>query len=86
MTKNAANENVFTRLYANIQQEDGAYTISVRLQNEDKKSEVAWGQETASSIEAASAMIGDLAAQFSIPKKCISIAIKMENFRDGTLH
>ena len=86
MMKSSSGENVFTRLYAKIQQEDGAYTISVRLQNESKKSEVAWGQETAPSIEAASAMIGDLAAQFSIPKASISIAINMENSKDGTLH
>jgi hypothetical protein len=31
-------------------------------------------------------MIGALAAQFSIPEKCISIEIGMENYRDGTRH
>ena len=31
-------------------------------------------------------MIGALAAEFSIPPKCITIDIRMEDFRGGTLH
>jgi hypothetical protein len=50
------------------------------------RSEVAWGQEIAPTIEMASSMIGALAEEFSIPQKRISIHIDMENFRDGTLH
>jgi hypothetical protein len=76
----------FTWLEARIREEDGAFTVTVRLQNQRKKSEVAWGQETAPTIEMASSMIGALAEQFSIPQKCISIHIDMENFKDGTLH
>jgi hypothetical protein len=76
----------FTRLAARIREEDGAFTVTVRLQNHRKKSEAAWGQEIAPSIEMASLMIGALAEQFSIPQKRISIRIDMENFRDGTLH
>jgi hypothetical protein len=49
-------------------------------------SQGAWGEEIAPSIEIASSMIGGLAAQFSIPQKCISIDIGMSNFRDGTKH
>jgi hypothetical protein len=76
----------FTRLEARIRQEDGAFTVSVRLQNHRKKSDVAWGQEIAPTIEMASVMIGSLAEQFSIPQKHISIHIDMEKFRDGTFH
>ena len=76
----------FTRLAARIREEDGAFTITVRLQNHRKKSEAAWGQEIAPTIEMASSMIGALAEQFSIPQKRISIHIDMKNFRDGTLH
>jgi hypothetical protein len=76
----------FTRLAARICEEDGAFTVTVRLQNHRKKSEAAWGQEIASTIEMASLMIGALAEQFSIPQKRISIRIDMQNFRDGTLH
>jgi hypothetical protein len=76
----------FTRLAARIREEDGAFTVTVRLQNHRKKSEAAWGQEFAPSIEMASSMIGALAEQFSIPQKRISIHIDIENFRDGTLH
>ena len=76
----------FTRLAARIREEDGAFTITVRLQNHRKKSEAAWGQEIAPTIEMASSMIGALAEQFSIPQKRISIHIEMENLRDGSLH
>jgi hypothetical protein len=76
----------FTKLEARICEEDGAFTVTVRLKNRRKKSEVAWGQEIAPTIEMASLMIGALAEQFSIPQKGISIGIDMENFRDGTLH
>jgi hypothetical protein len=76
----------FTRLYAKISQERGAFTVSVRLQNHLKKSETAWGEELAPSIEVASSMIGALAARFLIPEKCISIEFGMENYRDGTRH
>jgi hypothetical protein len=76
----------FTRLYARINQERGAFTVSVRLQNHLKKSEMACGEQLAPTIEVASSMIGALAAKYSIPQKSISIAIGMENYRDGTLH
>jgi len=81
-----AGMSAFTRLAARIREEDGAFTVTVRLQNHRKKSEAAWGQEIAPTIEMASLMIGALAEQFSIPQKRISIRIDMENFRDGTLH
>ena len=76
----------FTRLYAKICQEDGAFTVSVRLLDHRDQSKPAWGQEIASSIETASLMIEGLAKQFSIPQKSIAIDIGMANFRDGTLH
>ena len=76
----------FTRLYAKIRQEDGAFTVSVRLQNHLKPNEAAWGEQVADSIEMASSMIGGLAVEFSIAQEFISVDIRMDNFRDGTLH
>lgn len=76
----------FTRLYAKIRQEDGVFTVSVRLQNHLKPDEAAWGEEVANSIEIASSMIGLLAAEFSITEELISIDIRMDDFRHGTLH
>jgi hypothetical protein len=86
LKKQAAGPFSFTRLYAKIRQEDGAFTVSVRLLDHRDMSQGAWGQEIAPSIEIASSMIGGLAEQFSIPQKCISIDIGMANIRDGTLH
>ena len=79
-------KTAFTRLYARIQEEDGAFTVNVRLQNHLKPDDAAWGQEIAVSIEMASSMIAALAQEFSIPQECISIDIGMENYRDGTRH
>jgi hypothetical protein len=77
---------VFTRLYARIREEDGAFTVSVRILNHHNRAQAVWGEEIAPSIEIASRMIGCLAEQFSIPQKSISIKIGMNSFRDGTLH
>ena len=76
----------FTRLYAKIRQDDGAFTVSVRLQDHLKPEQAAWGEEVAASIEMAGSMIGFLAAEFSITEEFISIDIRMDDFRDGTLH
>ena len=81
-----ADPRKFTQLEATILEEDGAFTVTVRLHNHRKKSEVAWGQEIAPTIEMASSMIGALAEQFPIPQKHIAIHIDMKHFRDGTFH
>jgi hypothetical protein len=76
----------FTRLHARIIQEEGAFTVRIRMVNHLNQDEGAWGKEIASSIEMASGMISALAEQFSIPQECISIKISMNSYRDGTLH
>ena len=76
----------FSRLHAVIREEDGGFTVSVRLHNHENQSETVWGQEIAASIEMASSMLETLAKEFSIPSKWISIDIRMEKVRDGTLH
>jgi hypothetical protein len=76
----------FTRLHANIVEEDGAFTVSVRIFNHLKTEEAAWGQEIAATFDMASLMVGSLAEQFSIPQNCISIKIVTWCYRDGTIH
>jgi hypothetical protein len=76
----------FTRLEARITEEEGSFTVSVQMQNGLNENDRAWGVEKAKSIEMASEMIGQLAAQFAVPQKSISIRIVMNNYRDGTLH
>ena len=76
----------FTHLHACITQEDGAYTLGIQLRNHQTPNEVASGMQEAASLELASAMIADVAAQFGILQPEISINIVMENFRDGTRH
>ena len=78
--------HTFTKLQARITEEEGEFTVSVRLQNHLKVNEKVWGVQKASSIEMASGMIGQLAEQYSIPQKSISISIVMNNYRAGTLH
>ena len=76
----------FTRLHARITQEEGAFTVSVRLLNHLKQDERAWGEEIASSIDMATCMIDAVAKQFCISQKCISVSIVMDRFKDGTFH
>ena len=78
--------HAYTRLHAQITQEEGAFTVSVRVLNHLKQGEGAWGEEIACSIDMASAMIDSIAKQFCIPQNCISLNIVMDNFKDGTFH
>jgi hypothetical protein len=76
----------FTRLHAHIVEEDGAFTVRVRMLNHLKQGQSYWGEEIAATFEMANLMIGSLANQFSIPQDCISIKLVMRRFKDGTLH
>jgi len=76
----------FTRMHAQLTEDDGAFTVNIRMINHRKPEERAWGQEIAATIEMASSMIGSVAKEFSIERNCISIKIVMSNFKDGTLH
>ena len=78
--------HTFTRLYARITEEDGTFTVSVRLLNHLKQDESACGQKIAGSIDMASAMVDSIAREFCISQNCISISIVMANFKDGTFH
>ena len=83
---NSAPNFTFTRLHAQIVQEDGAFTVRVRMLNHLNQQESAWGKEIAATIDMASSMIDVLAKQFSISENCISIKIVMGEFKDGTFH
>ena len=76
----------FTRLHAHIVEEDGAFTVRVRMLNHLRQEESAWGEEIAATFDMASLMIGSLASRYSIPQGCISIKIVMRRYKDGTLH
>jgi len=86
MSIRSSPNHVYTRLHARITQEEGAFTVSVRLLNHLKQDEGAWGEETTPSIDIATAMIGSIAERFGIEQKGISVRIVMEKFRDGTFH
>jgi len=76
----------FTRLYAHIVEEDGAFTVRVRMLNHLKKNQSCWGEEIAATFDEANSMIASLASSFSIPQASISIKIVMLRFKDGTIH
>ena len=83
---NSAPSFTFKRLHAHIVQEDGAFTVRVRMLNHLNQLEIAWGQEIASTIDMASSMIDVLAKQFCISENCVSIKIVMDSFKEGTFH
>jgi len=76
----------YTHLSACVSEEDGGFTVQVRLYDEAKPEKGVWGEENAESIEAASAMLDELAAAYSIPQARIKISVRMQNAREGTRH
>jgi hypothetical protein len=76
----------YTHLSACLSEEDGCFAVQVRLYDEAKPEKGVWGEEIAESIEAASAMLDELAAAYSIPQARIKIRVRMENAREGTRH
>ena len=76
----------FTHLAACVSEEDGIFTLQVRLSHETKPENRAWGEEIADTFEMASTMLGDLAVAYSIPQTNIEITLRLENARDGTRH
>jgi hypothetical protein len=82
---NAAS-STFTRLDAQIMEEDGTFTVSIRMHNHLNQAQNAWGQKIATNFYIAQGMVEDVAKEFDIPEKCISIKIVMSNYKDGTVH
>lgn len=80
------NASRYTHLSACVSEEDDGFTVQVRLYDEAKPEKGVWGEETARSIEAASVMLGELAATYSIPQARINIRLRMTRPRDGTRH
>jgi hypothetical protein len=78
--------SAYTRLFARIIEEDGSFTVQVRLSNNATAGNAAWGEEVTSCFETASMLIATLAAEFSIPAERIKIEIRMDNSKDGTRH
>jgi len=87
-TKSAIGIRRFTHLFARITEEEDSYVVQVRLHNGVTVSPdaVAWGEEIAETIEAASAMIAGLATRFSIPEDRIILEVRMDNVSENTLH
>jgi hypothetical protein len=76
----------FTRLKARITQELGAFTVRITLENPRDQNDMAGGEERAPSFEEASAWIAGVAKRFKIAESNVSLAIHMENHKDGTWH
>jgi hypothetical protein len=82
----APTQLAFSHLNAWITQEDGAFTVSIRMYCSSWDQDRAWGEEIASSLEVAGQMISGLAARFAIPQDRITIHLMMTNMSDGTRH
>jgi hypothetical protein len=76
----------YTRLFASISDEEDCYTVQVRLSNERKPEDSAWGEEIVDLFETASELVATLAGEFSIVQACIKIEIRMHNHKHGTRH
>ncbi len=76
----------YTRLFACISEEEDCYTVQVRLSNETKPEDSAWGEEIVDSFETASELVAALAGEFSIGQAGIEIELRMHNHKHGTRH
>lgn len=76
----------YTDLFASISEEDGGYTVQVRLYDQTRPESTAWGEEIADSVESASMLVEAIAEEFSIPQARIKIEIRMNNITTGTRH
>ena len=76
----------YTHLSVSICEEEDGYTVQVRLYNQARLENAAWGEEIADSLETASMLVAALAAEFSIPQAHIKIEIRMHKMTDGTRH
>jgi hypothetical protein len=81
-----AGRSGYTHLFACISEEDGGYTVQVRLYNNGKPGKAAWGEEIADCFETASMLVAALADEFSIATEHIEIEIRMHKLTDGTRH
>ena len=78
--------SVYTHLFACITEEDGSFTVQVRLSNNAKPGNTAWGEEVTDCFEKACMLISAIAAEFSISTENIEIELRMDNSREGTRH
>src|SRR5690349_7956277 len=69
----------YTHLFAVVSQEDGCFTVQIRLYNEATPNKGLCGEEIADSIETASALLDTLAEAHSIPQQRIKIRMQMDN-------
>jgi hypothetical protein len=84
--RRTSSEPVFTHLNARVTQEDGAFTVSIRMYCTSSDEDRAWGEEIAPSIESAGEMISGVAERYAIPQQCITIHLVMTKVSDGTRH
>ena len=76
----------YTNLSACISEEEDGYTVEVRLFDETKPENSAWGEEIVDSFETASELVSALAGEFSIGQAGIEIELRMHNHKHGTRH
>jgi hypothetical protein len=88
LVKSAVGRSHYTHLFACISEEEDneGFTVQVRLYNNLKLNNAAWGEEIADCFETASMWVSALAAEFSIAPECIELEIRMHKSSDGTRH
>lgn len=74
-----AGRSHYTRLFACISEEEDGYMVQVRLSNEKRPENNAWGEEIVDSFETASELVAALAGEFSIAQAGIEMEIRMHN-------
>jgi len=88
LAESATGMTRYTHLFACISEEEdnGGFTVQVRLYNDVKRDNPAWGEEITDCFETASNLVAALAAEFSIAPERVELEIRMHKASDGTRH
>jgi hypothetical protein len=76
----------YTHLFACVSEEESGFTVEVKLYNDGKPENTAWGEEIVDTFETASMLVAALAAEFSIATERVELDIRMHRSADGTRH
>jgi hypothetical protein len=86
LLKSESKQSHYTNLFACITEEEGSFSVQVRLYSKASPADAAWGEEVADSLQAASMLVNALAAEFSIAQERIELELRMLDPKAGTRH
>lgn len=76
----------FVKMWADVVQDDGCFVVTLMFEDASKRQFILDEAFESHTLEEASEQITSLADDFKIKRKDLTFSLKMENYRDGTIH